>query len=526
MERVGDGNLTPIVAELERVNKENPLTGGYFRALVLHCMTHQFVGSAKRILDSELSADDHARAWSFLRGALRAGTKIMAQCGERHFEVSAKSLFQCSIGSSVLLLETGLDITERDSKQFAELRKNADACNAIQWGAHAERWARGTNLSVAEWAWWAETATMEALETTPGPVWQKTVSHIRLESAAEWSLSAGYPKYLLKNAGVNPASCLEITSAAMPYLSERGCEGWLYDVLSGAPQDLLKKVQNNSKSIKARRVASVLAGKSAKELTMDEWAAWTKKRYREDPFDPRISEWTALGIVWKIANELTTVQRFLDGPSVPRFHCANFTFPAAWTALPKEDLTWERWRSKLQGDNWRFAKRALKQNALEDWRLVPFWPQANSSNSVAATRGLGIILLGLLSRSFDWPREWNVVGHREAFLRLAQQRLESAPCSSWTMSILEGCLSARPRETFLLKGSLQIKPKDDDSTIEPVFIGSVERLGVFMAHAMGILQANQITVQNHLPRQLTPVNIAQLASPTWLRDIEEGRANG
>jgi hypothetical protein len=94
------------------------------------------------------------------------------------------------------------------------------------------------------------------------------------------------------------------------------------------------------------------------------------------------------------------------------------------------------------------------------------------------------------------------------------------------MSILEGCLAARPRESFLLKSSLQIEPKHDDSTIEPVFIGSVERLGAFLEHAMGVLKDNQITVRNHMPRQLTPVNIEQMARPTWLRDVEEGRANG
>ena len=47
-----------------------------------------------------------------------------------------------------------------------------------------------------------------------------------------------------------------------------------------------------------------------------------------------------------------------------------------------------------------------------------------------------------------------------------------------------------------------------------------EKLHDYVKKAKEVLERNQITVQNHMPRQLIPVKLQQLTRPNWSEDFE------
>ena len=179
----------------------------------------------------------------------------------------------------------------------------------------------------------------------------------------------------------------------------------------------------------------------------------------------------------------------------------------------------EKWRQDVTRESKDLIIRK-RRKLIHDQRFNPSASiQSVSEKELVEIRAVGMLLLGLISRTFTWPIPWNFIGHEMAGVAFGHAKKQEVPCSSWTTAILEACLLPRPRETFFLDNSLQKTP-DDDTTLDPPKISSIEKLHDYVKKAKEVLERNQITVQNHMPRQLIPVKLQQLTRPNWSEDFE------
>jgi len=109
--------------------------------------------------------------------------------------------------------------------------------------------------------------------------------------------------------------------------------------------------------------------------------------------------------------------------------------------------------------------------------------------------------------------------------QIARSRLQQNICSTFTLLIVDACLSPRPRESFLLR-SLQPElfendKVDIDTSKEPPGIYSITDFRCWLDRAKRKLEESQITVQGHAPRQLLPVNVRSLRQADWIQLLEE-----
>ena len=241
-------------------------------------------------------------------------------------------------------------------------------------------------------------------------------------------------------------------------------------------------------------------------MDLVEWVDWVRKRSLCDEFDPRLGEWTCL----EIARQITgLVQRRHALRS--NLHPRNFLIPAQWfegTECP----TWEAWHNRVAENRVVAAKAGL----IRDARIVPAWvDSAYFVWDADAIQGLALLLLGLLRRDFRWPAVWNPLGQQRAWARLARRLVSSAACSSWTASILEGCLASRGRESLLMSIFALNSFGEDDTTSDPPEFSTLARLERALSHSERILEQYQLSVKNHAPRQLVPIRLDQMSRKTW-----------
>jgi hypothetical protein len=94
--------------------------------------------------------------------------------------------------------------------------------------------------------------------------------------------------------------------------------------------------------------------------------------------------------------------------------------------------------------------------------------------------------------------------------------IHEAHASSWTMGILEACLLPRQRENVLLSLFFFGERRwDDDTTDDPPPIFTLQLLVRYVARAIEVLEKGQITVRDHLPRQLVPLRVEQISRAEW-----------
>ena len=153
-----------------------------------------------------------------------------------------------------------------------------------------------------------------------------------------WSI---YPAHLLKTVGFK--LFVEDSFEGNEYL-KRGNEGWLYEVLSEKTKFTSHVISQKGKLDTANNVISIIDGK---EFSLDKWVIWTKRKFEQNPFDPRVSEWTALSIIHHILN-LIEDKKLTQSNFQYQLHPANILVPIQWTKLKGADLTWRSGGKTLQ----------------------------------------------------------------------------------------------------------------------------------------------------------------------------------
>ncbi|HNX48946.1 MAG TPA: RNA-directed DNA polymerase [Thermoanaerobaculaceae bacterium] len=511
-----EGGLTRINKALQRQEMECSLTGRYLRSLVLQVLAGQAVRCAVTACDPENDEGQRERASRYLQSIMRARERLVPAEQRMPFERAAATLLDAGLAAAVIVLSVREAAQERPRPKppnWEPLVREGVLPSSFPQDIAGWVVARGIDLPV--WAWWAETRTNPLASSSPGPVWLAVAPLLNPGAATSWSLLARHPRCLPQSLVAELLS--ESKNVARAVLSREN-EGWLFDALSHCPSSALAK--KCPRSAVLRRVLRVVCASNQERLHLVQWAEWVAKRGTEEPDDPATLEWTAVEIVRQIAELLQRLDRQRgikrgSRPVPPAIHPANFSVPIDWKKRDEDEgpMTWEKWRRMAE------ATGAVEESSLKlhDHRLTPALGNNTTRDLThAPVRALGMLLLGLLSRSFDWPASWNPKDSQRAWAGLLRLRLREVPCSSWTRSVLEGCLSPRSRETSLMSAGDRT-----DTAVDPPPTWSLASLARELGKVKRELQRCQMTAEGHQPRQLIPVSIRQLTRPNWAEDFPE-----
>jgi len=506
----GHDGLKKIHEEIQLCKRRFPLTAAYISALVQQFVAAQAIKCSADIMNRKLSIHSRNTALLYLEAILRAPFILNSVKGKKFFEKNANNLFQCALGSADLVLKQ-MEIDEIVTKKIKQkLDRYLKKMVPTNWTSAIKRWPEETAYPLPVWTWWAEKKLQGKVSVDPGPIWLKNAKKLEVKDPFAWHVWSIYPKHLLKTVGLK--LFVENSYKGNEYL-KKGNEGWLYEVLSEKTKMTSNVMKKRGTSKTANNVMSII---DSNKFSLDKWAEWTDRIFQRNPFDPRISEWTSLVIIDQVL-DLIEDEKQIQNNFRYQLHPANISVPIQWKKLKSTSLTWERWHEELKNTSIKIRKT---KKLVHDPRFNPsISVQSVSENELVEIRAVGMLLLGLISRTFTWPVPWNFIGHEMAGVAFGYAKKQEVPCSSWTTAILEACLLPRPRETFFLDNSLQETP-DDDTTLDPPKISSIKKLHDYVKKAKEVLERNQITVQNHMPRQLTPVKLQQLTRPSWSEDFE------
>jgi hypothetical protein len=480
----------------------------YLHASALHVLADLCVRSVRRTID--------VRTQTRLREASLTFLQEVASLSPTDFRPSANFFWSDAVRTLQISLLTSASLLREGSPLIPagthSLSQRLDLLAAGFTAASAEP----GNLfhSVARehtpaWLHWSESRTRGYSETEPTALWSATSRVLDPLERLGWASLRRYPRHL-------PANVYEEIRAGKVRLEQLD-EGWAYDALRfGSP---LK----GSTTRALRRAERVLTARPG-TLDLVRWAEATEALHRWRPFDPRCSEWTCLEILRQVLNAIEAFD-----PKLPTqvWHPTNFLVPSTWIAevtnenvtKPSSGWSWESWRNLCQ--HGRQISRRPADEHIADYRYV-----SNTSSPEDRVRAemisYGLILFGLLRRSFEWPSVWNLRGQHRSHVQLASSESHALPVSSRTLAILDGLLRPRSWESILLYStapgftgldgdefSAQVEV-DTKNEVPP--LSSLREVRKAIAVAQSELQQAQTAGLGREPRQLIPVRLTTLAA--------------
>ncbi|MFN7941444.1 MAG: RNA-directed DNA polymerase [Thermoanaerobaculia bacterium] len=366
--------------------------------------------------------------------------------------------------------------------------------------------------SPAIYQWFLERKGILNLRVSPTSLLARTLAFSSVDDPFAWSLLAFFPRYLPERF----RGAVRSTSDSLPLRATEllGNRGWRGEAL-GNSEALEQASEERESATENPRVEGA--------VSLPGWCRFLREAVLSHPFDIRASEWTALEIARQIAKIRfggPTQLEFLTSGAVEehRTHPQNFFVPIEWTE-GTPPVSWDAWKSTIASHPIRAAPLASqvldsrydKDPSLMDrsdslWLFAEEWVEL---------RGLGLVLLGLLRRSFSLPALWNGSGHLTMLRASWGIALQDLECSSMSLALLEGLLAARPLETRFLKKHPMLSIGEVDTKFDPpVFIDHQDVLK-FLESAQHILGDYQTSVSSEAPRQLSPIKLEQLTWPQW-----------
>jgi hypothetical protein len=304
----------------------------------------------------------------------------------------------------------------------------------------------------------------------------------------------------------------------------RPSEGWWYDALRLRP-DGGPTATAAAPGSSQFRVLQLLATNQAESVSLYEWSdhvlRWSEEAVYRGTSDPRTGEWTALEIVRQVAHRLSDeqgVEAYLGSPAATAgglvcVHPANLRVPQQW--LPDAERSWLQWRELVIDQKIIFVSESEQ---IVDRRYTPLLESHPLFREIDPVRGLGLLLYGLLKRSFDLPAAWNGPGHATILAMLPRLLLADMTCSSWTLGVLLGCLNSRTTENLVLRRQNKLRfALDDDTLRDPVLFLNASDVERALGICQDKLRMYQLSTIRERARQLTPIRVRQLTEPDWAK---------
>jgi len=523
--QTGVQGLKDILEDLhkgERDHKEmeTTLAAEYLMGNTLALLGSEAMSAAQIVRDPEIAEWRRKAATDFLKDISAAPIKEPATSGRRWFLKTSWEQFCFGLFCANLILkssppdENGYDCRMPD--EFLGIgEQRLGSQNEAEYAV--------------SWAWWAARSSLRELSSRADN-WVVEIGR-RLpptsESHAFWRFFPfDVPRDVLRRMRDDRTHARNLSQMA----------GWWHDALTVKSESAASFPPSGTNRDVARAVKNIKSARNTRFVSLHEWCKEIQAICERDTADPRTGEWTALEIVRQIGVLISSNQEFGFGyvsktiagsPPPLCLHPANFRVPREWlkTKLP----TWGEWVNAMQ------PKRSMalvaivpEELRIADSRYTPIsGPENTLFESINQVRGLGLLLYGLLRRSFELPCVWNGPGHRDVLSMLPRLLLQEMTCSSWTLGIMQACLQSRAMENlfFRAKPSLAVQV-DDDSLHDPIPLRTPEEVCNVIKKCQIILEKNQLSTIHHRARQLTPISIRQLSRPNWVKDFGDTTEGG
>ncbi|WP_137045862.1 RNA-directed DNA polymerase [Pseudolabrys sp. FHR47] len=503
----GYPGLGAIFKKIGELQQESYQLGTYLRASSFHALGYLIARAALGLVDIHSSERRREASKIFLTSVAALGRDTFRSDPE-YFSQDALSFLGIGAATAAFTLEEYFTLHPADTALGAKLAQLTSDSEDIS-AKPAQRFKTIAKDKLASWLFWADGVSLPKGSTDPSPQWSSLVTSLDPKKKLDWNVLRRYPKQL-------PDSAIAYLQANGRYLDALD-QGWLYDVL---------RARNDGTAL-PRRMARVrnAATQPIGRADLVAWAETARTIHSTDPFDPRASEWTALEILNQV---LAAIETFQLGPRVSLCHPTNYTVPASWLKPPPDPWsrsskiwTWESWK------NFAREKQSLKarpsRSLITDYR----YKEGADSKAEDALRAeliaYGLLLFGLLRRSFNWPSLWNIRGQERSHVWLAGMESQRLTISSETLAILDGLLRPRSWETVLLfetaPGFTGFSKAEDvtkgvvpDTALDVTPLTTPRQLRHAIATAQRALEAGQVAGFENRPRQLVPVNIRHLAA--------------
>lgn len=493
-------------------------TADYLSALTLQALATNITAAAFDVGDRSLLYRERVAARRFLLAAgngksVKAVRAILGSARERHCcDASALAAFQAAVAFA-------LAVSARKSG-FAPIATRmtvlAEAIAAPQLTSDSAAWKHATGRPIGVWVHLLE---MLGRAREPSLAWRISAQGHDPAELLDWIDLRKHPEKL-------PPHAAEFLRTRPPRDLTVSDAGWLLDYRRSA-------AVAGSLAIEDSPAGHSVKAYEKERLELDGFMSlleWTKfLGANKQPSDPRASEWTALEIIRRLLDHVTS---FGTGSiaDLDELHPANILLDRAWTEGPAKgtvstDLwTWTAWHAHA-----RSAPLAVVTQKIEDYRRQPLsGPNLDPAERwTYQLRGSGLLLLGLVTKDFSLPAWWNVRGLERDIAAFVRHRLEEAIISSRSQAIIEAATLPRSIETRLIQRAPwaffgdRTTPVITDTRNDPPLLRDIEDLKVAIANAQAVLEHNQLTVLNHAPRQLIPMNIIQLSqNAVAIPDIE------
>jgi hypothetical protein len=385
-----------------------------------------------------------------------------------------------------------------------------DEIGAIPLNAPSSDWARLTRYPLGVWTHWLE-GRSSTYRLEPSKVWRRTLSALNATIEQDWhALRKGLPMLNFDQLGVTDARDL---TGLKP-----SDAGLVLEALRSNPTfDLSARPREPQVAKQLRRHLAELSRRDG-FVSLESWVV----RLRADgagPHDPRRSEWTALEVLRQLLAAIVTFPG-IEATALDNLHPSNILIPKVWLDRPppgqSRGWTWETWRHAVRSP--KRSVTVVRNPVLDYRRRSPRDDAIPSSNRdwQSRLRGSGLLLVGLLAQDFRLPVLWNVRGLERNVSGFVRAVLEETPASSKTHAIIEAALLPRSNETALMRlepwvffGDRTVRTINDTRTDPPLITG-IEELLQAIVDAQATLESRQISVLDHAPRQLIPMNVLQL----------------
>ncbi|RYG99463.1 MAG: RNA-directed DNA polymerase [Alphaproteobacteria bacterium] len=481
----------------------------YLGAVAIHVISKHIITASAQCHPNEALHRENAASRKFLEHVTQINLELyIASSGPKitvqGFQLSALR----SLLASALLAAADLSTVDPEiSERLNALATKSNFGNR----ASLEMLARSTGTAIGVWHHWSLSVSRKSEYSVP-TLWASIVGLHDVSNAHDWTNLRRYP-------AVIPESMWTYMRTHPDLLAEDDA-GWLLDAAKGNPSAFATMEGGSGAADQVRRALS----NSSDQITLIDWIAFINQL---DPSDPRRSEWTALEIVRQILEPLLDIES-VDLDVLDKLHPANILIPEAWKAVPHneahETLTWLRWRSIAAEHRVR-----VDASGLDDYRYEEVLWMENERAWPRRVRAIGQLAWGILRRSFQLPFSWNIRGQERSLVELVAWEVDRLPISSFSLSILRSCLLSRNRETsfMLMFPSIfgkRLGPVADDTGLDNPIASPQQLLGL-IEDAQSLLTNLQMTILEHEPRQLIPVNLAQVgyfgASESNSDDLED-----
>jgi hypothetical protein len=482
--------MQTLIQEL-KAGKELP-QGLYLHSLGVGMLAKSVFRALKIVLDQSALRSRRVNALAHLQDVVKIKAQDLTTPGSECFQDQTLAELRVSLASALEVLEA----ENADEALVDRLRLLCRELDVTLWadvgiGTKSNGWPL--------WAFWAEQNLQSLGRQDPTPIWTRVARRLSASAEQDWHLLQLYPCH-------QPRLIKTLEGRGSQLRSDDG--GWLWDAISVArmTRSQLSRASRSSNVV----AAVILRNEGGAQITLGNWERAVSELIRDDPFDPRGTEWMALEIFGRIL-------KLVAGGRLPPHRLAHININIRGIPLDAQiELNLRSW------DEWRPYARSMltvspRTNLLGDRRFISISMQ-HEPGGASLFVSIGLLLLGLLQHHFAFPTIWNLDGHRDVRLGSVFWYVRNLSVSSMTASMLDFCLGPRHFERRKRGGLLDLNAHKNETAL-PEY-SELAALAEASALAQSILESHQTTIVRGEPRQLIPVDVHQ---PPLMRAIRSLR---